>query len=327
MGEEGIGEPGPIGAGAPQRDLTPPAAAGGQPRGEPQRPQRPAAPRAVREQPRDQQLQRPLELLAGDGLGQLQLHRDRLSHRPRPQRLVLAAGQPQRPQSQPPEAIGHRIARQLGEPPEGGDPEPLELVGKVVGHRRRDARRAARPAADPGTSPPLRPERSAELPGGHIGAEATRAGTEPRRLPGSSARRSSTPSIPPQSPARPPASKNASPARSDSTSAPIPSSRRSASSQARSARSGSGGTRASSGQRESASPILIPGRSPNLSAASVTSPISCAAPGSGASAAGSRQGPSIADRGDQPEAGDQGACDGHRTYVRIPAAIRQEHSG
>ena len=46
----------------------------------------------------------------------------------------------------------------------------------------------------------------------------------------------------------------------------MPSSRRSASSQERSARSGSGGIRASSGQRESASPNLIPARSPNLSA-------------------------------------------------------------
>jgi len=40
----------------------------------------------------------------------------------------------------------------------------------------------------------------------------------------------------------------------------------------------------SSGQRESASPILIPARTPTASADADASPINCAAPGSGARA-------------------------------------------
>ena len=112
--------------------------------------------------------------------GQLELDGDRLPHRPRPQRLIAAPRQPQRAQPQPPEAIGHRVARQLREPPQRGDPEPLELVGEVItilaeppaeqrnGKWRQELRRG--------------PDDAGGMHRRHIGAEAAGARTESRGL-------------------------------------------------------------------------------------------------------------------------------------------------
>ncbi len=155
-------------------------------------------------------------------------------------------------------------------------------LSSVTGRGERNLR-VPEPGTTFGRAEPPPAETAAAYAQKRTGAAASRSG-----IPATARAFSSTPVVPPQSPRRPPASKKASPARSDSTSAPIPSSRCSVSSHARSARSVSGGTSASSGQRDSASPTLIPGRTPSRSAGSLTSPISCAAPGSGASAAGLR---------------------------------------
>ena len=61
----------------------------------------------------------PLELLSRDRLGELKFGRDRLAHRPRPQGIVLSTREAQGAQSKLPKAIGDRIARQSGEPPQG----------------------------------------------------------------------------------------------------------------------------------------------------------------------------------------------------------------
>ena len=134
----------------------------------------------------------------------------------RPQRLVLAAGQPQRAQARPPEAIGDRVARQRREPARAWRPRaararwggPSAILAAAV-------RRAARPAAARGSSRAVasgtmparpRPRRPHRRRSGRAPA------TEPRRLLRAPRRaRSQHPLDPSPEPARPPASKNASP--------------------------------------------------------------------------------------------------------------------
>ena len=259
-------------AAAPPRRRQPPA--GGEPRREPQRAQRAPAPLGMGEQPGDQQLHRALELLARDGLGQLELDRHLLAAPARAQRLVLAARQLQRPQPQP--ARSGRRPRRAAAPASrpgcrcraararwAGRPRRLVSRPPVASSRPRrsetgsGARNLARRRRR-GRSGGARSRRARR-----VGAEAAGAGAEPRRDPSRPAGALEHPVDPaPEAGAGRRPRRRPRPARSDSTAAPIPSSRRSVSSQARSARSGSGGISASSGQRESASPSRMPARTP-----------------------------------------------------------------
>jgi hypothetical protein len=85
------------------------------------------------EQPRDQQLHRPLELRARRGVRQLELDGYLLKGVARPQGAVAPAGELQGTQTQLPEAVRDRIPRQRREPAERLDAEALELVGQVLG--------------------------------------------------------------------------------------------------------------------------------------------------------------------------------------------------
>ncbi len=140
------------------------------------------------------------------------------------------------------------------------------------------------PPPEPPADPPRpRPQRR------RVRAEATGSAAEPRPAtrPRHARRRAPRRTQPPWIPRSPPASKNASPSRSDSHAAPIRSSRSSDRRHSDRTPSGSGGTSRNSGQRASASPVRIPGTTPNASAAGDTSPTTCLRPASGARATGS----------------------------------------
>ena len=137
-----------VGAGAAQRRHRPPAPAPGQPRAEPQAPQAPSAALRVGEQAIDEQGQRPLELRARDGLGQLEPLHQLLVRPARAQGLVDAARHPQRPQARLAEAVGDRRVGERRELAQRAHPESLELLRQVgplplVGA---DDRGAGRPA-------------------------------------------------------------------------------------------------------------------------------------------------------------------------------------
>ena len=94
------------------------------------------------------------------------------------ERLILAAGQPLGAQAQLSEPVGDRIAREPGELPEDGDPEPLELVREVIRLLRVEPT-AEKRHGERGQEVP-RPAvcHHLSLPGCDVGAEATGGRTQ-----------------------------------------------------------------------------------------------------------------------------------------------------
>ena len=174
----------------------PPAAAGRQPRGEPQRPQRPPAPRRVGEQPIDRAARAPLELLARDGLRQLEALDQILvraaaaaAARPRP----AASRSARRPGSPKRSATAARQRRELAQ---RRDPEAVELLRQVrrAGARcvrllRRSGRGHRRGARGAGPPTGRRGSRASIAAGTIVGARRHREHARPRRRRVGSARR------------------------------------------------------------------------------------------------------------------------------------------
>ena len=143
---------------------------------------------------RDQQLHRALELWARGGVGQLELDRDLLMGLAGAQRPVASARELQRPQPEPAEAVGDRVARQR--PQAGPASRSRAARARWAGPRRRGrhpraprargARAAARPAAAPGTCGRRRRGRSGGARAGRpssrgVGAEAHRGRRQVQR--------------------------------------------------------------------------------------------------------------------------------------------------
>ena len=111
------------------RDLAAPAAAGGEPRLEPQLADRAARAGGMGEQPLDQQSPSARSSCWPEAASGSPSRDSISSRRPaRAQRLVAAAGEPQRAQPELAEAIGDAVGGQRRELAQGADPEPLERV-------------------------------------------------------------------------------------------------------------------------------------------------------------------------------------------------------
>ena len=323
LGAERQPDPLRVGAGDPQRGRLAPGAAGHEARRHRQRPQRPAAPLAARQHAGDQHLQRALELLAGDRLGQIDPLGHRLRRAARLERGVAPAGEVERQQAGVAEALGHRARGQRRQLAEGAHPQAVEHLGQGAQLGARAQQRRGQPGEKAGGLALARPPRAraAAAPRARRNRRRSDEGAAPIRLPRPSERRvaASTPArSPPWMPRRPSASKKAAPACSDSGAPPIRSILSSTSCQRLRTASGSGGTSRSSGQRDSASPSRMPAITPKASAGAEASPTICSRPASGASATGSaEQRPPIPQRGQQGESGDQDTDDHRRTHVRI----------
>ena len=329
VGEERIGEPRPVRARPPQRDLraaSPRRLRAGRRAAAPAASCRAA--RRGRAGARSSSSSARSSCWPETASGQLELDRDRLPHRPRPQRLVARPAPAAAPAA--PAARSDRRPRRAAarEPPEGGDPEPLELVGEVVGlilaetpaeQRDRQRRPGTRLRLPSGTTAEHRRPRRRRSGPGRLqtpGAPASRG--HPRKIhlgrplqhaldPSPEAAQAARPRRTPRrrGPTRPP--RRFPPA----AAAPPPRSARPA--------PDPGGSGPARGSARAPLPSCIPGRSPNLSAGSRDLPDQLRGAGLGGERRRPPQDFLVRDCGDQPEAGDQGACDGHRTYVRIPA--------
>ena len=320
-------EPRPIRAGTPQCDLAAASLRRLRSRAESRSARSVlAAPLAVRERPRDQKLQAALELLAGDGL-----RAARARPRSPPAPVADAAARPRRGPAAAhlnpsrPEAIRDRIARQPGEAAQGGDPPPLELVGEVVRpHLKTPTRSSARSAS--GQELRRRSASGTTAGAGRPRSEQKRPGPAPSWTEAPSPRPACS-ALPRSSPETGQAAcleeRLAGAVRLDRRADPLKPPERLLPEGARHARDPVG-----SGPARGSARAPLPSSSPPAARATLRLPqlpprSAAPAPGSGASAAEPRQDPSVRDRGDQPESGDQGARDGHRTYVRIPAAKDQ----
>ena len=275
----------------------PPAAAAGEPRLEPQRREasarggagwRAGARSAARARARAAGRRRPRAARAP--------RRSSLAGPARAQRLLAAARQPQRAQPGLAEAVGDRVAR-AARPARRASARraapacprrltPGPLVAQPVAKERRlgsAARnlRAARSGDDhrraAGASERRRQAQR------RVGPAPSRARLRPRRRRARSSARSGRPTAP-RRPSRP---KKASPGRRGLDRRADPLERRAATPPTPPRRAaGRAGPAPARGSAPSASPSRIPARTPNASAAPDASPITCAPPGSGASATG-----------------------------------------
>ena len=192
-----------------------------------------SAPLRRGEQAVDQQLQGAVELAPGGPLRQLDLRDQLLVRSARAQRLVLAAGEAQRPQAERAEAVGDLVgAEPRRARPRRAEAEPLQgddqLLGLALGAPSRAAAASTRSGA---RKPPQAGGVDVAVvlvTGGGEGREAGRGDGDPDR-------HARSPRGPPRrlprgrrrgSPRSPSTAKKASPGRSDSTAAPIPSSAR-----------------------------------------------------------------------------------------------------
>ena len=210
LGAEREQDPLGIRAGVAQRDRDAPGAAGHEARRHGQRPQRAPAPLAPGEHAGHEQLQRPLELLPGRGLGQVEPLGHRLGRPARVEREVTPLREVVREQARVAEPLGHRARGQRGDLAERADAEPLEdlrqrlQLGPAAQQRDRQRREEVAHAA-------LLHHVRAPAPAGphlqrrRVGGEAARPA--PKRAPGPSTRRASA-----STPARPPPCRPCSPA-------------------------------------------------------------------------------------------------------------------